>query len=98
MINALNGTQIPEVIIEYLEMFPAPDRIRMGNGREFKKGLVENLLETQGTEAHYVPPNHSNSSGLLNRTRSTLIEILRAVKETSKRLTTSTRTTKCYCF
>lgn len=54
----------------------------MDNGREYKNNLVENLFSSQGIEAYYVTPNHPDSLGLLNRTHSTLIEILRNLKET----------------
>lgn len=80
--DACNSIQVSEVIIEYLELYPSPDRIKMDNGREYKNNLVENLLSSQGIEPYYVTPNHPNSLGLLNRTHSTLIEILRNLKET----------------
>lgn len=81
-VKACNSIQVSQVIIEYLEFFPAPDRIKMDNGREYKNNLIENLLTSQGIEAYYVTPNHPNSLGLLNKTHSTLIELLRNLKET----------------
>lgn len=80
-IRACNAVQVSQVVIKYLETFPAPNVITMDNGPEYKNTLLQNLLETQGIEAHYTAPNHPNSLGLMNRAHSTLIEILRNLKE-----------------
>lgn len=79
IINAVNGLNICETIKTYLSLYPTPNSIKMDNGPEYKNNLVQNFLHVNDIEPLYATAGNSNSLGLLNRTHSTLIEILRTL-------------------
>lgn len=56
----------------------------MDNGREFDNEGLRNFLKLYDIEPYYITPGHPNSQGLLERVRSTLIELLNVIQLETK--------------
>ena len=66
-----------------LQLFAAHGRPRtliMDQGREFKNGLIEELLEDLGIRAHYTTPGHPRSHGMVERLQGSLTEHLQLLR------------------
>ncbi|XP_039293950.1 uncharacterized protein LOC120353595 [Nilaparvata lugens] len=89
-IKSLNQVDIQECLNDYFSAFPIPKIVQMDNGREFDNAGLRDFLRLYGIEPYYVTPGHPDSQGLVERTHSTLIEILNAIQLENKTNTTET--------
>jgi transposase InsO family protein len=66
-----------------LHLFTAhgcPRTLIMDQGREFKNGLIAELLEDLGVRAHYTTPGHPRSHGMVERLQGSLTEHLQLLR------------------
>lgn len=82
--NSYNSVETMKAIKKYLVYFPKPKTITCDNGREFDNNLFKDFMKYLEIEIHFTTPNHPNSLGLLNRTSSSLLEILRLINLENK--------------
>jgi transposase InsO family protein len=82
-ISNTNGIEIINKLKEYPSNFPAPKEIQADNGTEFANKGIENFLKYNNIKIHFTTPNHHNSNGLINRTNSTLIEIMNIIRDSA---------------
>lgn len=70
----------PEVIralIYYFSIYGVPRKITSDPGMEFNNALMKELISMYKIELHITTPNNPNSTGIVERFHSTLIEIYR---------------------
>lgn len=73
----------PEVVralIKYFSMYGVPKRISSDSGTEFNNELIKEMLNLYKIEQHIGTPNNPNSTAIVERFHSTIIEIYRLAK------------------
>uniref|UniRef100_A0A1B6CD86 RNA-directed DNA polymerase n=2 Tax=Clastoptera arizonana TaxID=38151 RepID=A0A1B6CD86_9HEMI len=91
ILRTLNSHEITKQLRNYLNLFPIPSVIQIDNGKEFDNSLVQNFLKIYDIESHFTTPGHSDSQGLIERTHSTLIELLNIINDETKDVTLKER-------
>jgi hypothetical protein len=85
-LKTLNQNEIKRKLLNYLALFPIPQTIQMDNGTEFNNSTIKNLLLSYKIEPYYVSANHSDSQGLIERSHSTLLELLNIVRKEERNI------------
>ena len=80
----IKSRSIPDVragLIKMISLYATPKRIVCDNEPALKSIEIRSLLQRLNIEVHYVPSNHSESNGIVERFHSTLNEIFRCIKD-----------------
>lgn len=78
--KSANSIEIIKNLNNYLSIFPIPKCIQTDNGLEFNNALYKQFTEINGIETYFTTPYHPPSQGLIERTHSTIIEILQGLE------------------
>lgn len=79
----ISNRSTPEVIralIKYFSMYGTPKKISCDPGSEFNNELMKELMLMYNIQLHISTPNNPNSTGIVERFHSTIIEIYRLAK------------------
>lgn len=79
-LKSANSIEIIKNLNNYLSVFPIPKCIQSDNGLEFNNALYKQFTEINGIETYFTTPYHPQSQGLIERTHSTIIEILQGLE------------------
>lgn len=83
----IRNRSTPEVVralIKYFSYYGTPKKITCDPGKEFNNDLLRELLDLYKIQLHISTPNNPNSTGIVERFHSTLIEIYRLAKYEKK--------------
>lgn len=83
----ISNRSAPEIVrslIKYFSFYGAPRKISCDPGTEFNNELLKEMLKYYKIELHITTPNNPNSTGIVERFHSTLIEIYRLAKYEQK--------------
>lgn len=83
----IENKSTPEVIralIKYFSMYGVPTKISCDPGSEFKNELIKEFADMYKIKLHITTPNNPNSTSIVERFHSTLIEIYRLAKYDQK--------------
>lgn len=83
----IENKSTPEVVralIKYFSMYGVPTKISSDPGSEFNNNLMKELVEMYKIDLHICTPNNPNSTGIVERFHSTIIEIYRLAKYEQK--------------
>lgn len=72
---------IRDKIIKLLHFFSAPKTLVMDNESSFISPIVLNYVEGLGIKTYFAPPQRSEVNGTIERVHSTIIEMLRCIRE-----------------
>lgn len=72
--------EVARALIKYFSMYGIPKKITSDPGTEFNNQLMRELLSMYKIETHVTTPNNPNSTGIIERFHSTIIEIYRLAK------------------
>lgn len=75
---------IKKSLEDFIARFGLPCVMVADNAPEFKTELIREFMREHQCEIHYITPNNPNSNSPIERAHSTLIEILRGIKEGQK--------------
>lgn len=84
---SLSGIEVVRSLLTFMTHHGAPTTIVMDNGSELKNSVVQEFLKLHQIHPHYITVNNSQSNGSIERLHSTLIELLRIIKEKDKNST-----------
>lgn len=87
-IKSRNILDVRKGLTKYFKFVGTPRLIVCDNEPALRSIEVRGLLHDLNVEMFFVPPNHSESNGLVERFHSTLAEILRCIKPTFENLST----------
>lgn len=79
----ISNRSTPEVIralIKYFSIYGTPKKISCDPGSEFNNELLKELMMMYNIQLHISTPNNPNSTGIVERFHSTIIEIYRLAK------------------
>ena len=79
----ISNRSTPEVVralIKYFSMYGIPRKITADPGTEFNNELMRELADMYKITLHITTPNNPNSTGIVERFHSTIIEIYRLAK------------------
>lgn len=83
----IENKSTPEVVralIKYFSMYGVPNKISSDPGSEFKNELMKEFADMYKIQLHICTPNNPNSTSVVERFHSTLIEIYRLAKYDQK--------------
>lgn len=83
----ISNRSTPETVralIKYFSMYGIPRKISCDPGSEFNNELMKELTKLYKIDLHITTPNNPNSTGIVERFHSTLIEIYRLAKYEQK--------------
>lgn len=87
-LTSLNQIEVKDHLFDYFSLYPTPKIVQMDNGREFDNAGLRDFLKLYEVEPYYVTPGHPDSQGLIERTHSTLIELLNSIQLQNRNNTT----------
>lgn len=76
--------EVVRALIKYFSMYGVPRKISSDPGSEFNNELIRELTSMYKIQLHICTPNNPNSTGIVERFHSTLIEIYRLAKYDQK--------------
>lgn len=83
----ISNRSTPEVVralIKYFSFYGIPRKISCDPGSEFNNELMKELMDMYKIELHITTPNNPNSTAIVERFHSTIIEIYRLAKYEQK--------------
>lgn len=87
-IKSRNILDLRKGLTKYFKIFGTPRKIVCDNEPSLRSIEIRGLLHDLGVEVFFIPPNHSESNGLVERFHSTINEIFRCIKPAFESLTT----------
>lgn len=79
-----SSPEIVRAMVKYFSFYGTPTKINCDPGTEFNNELMREMLALHKIELHITTPNNPNSTGIVKRFHSTLIEIYRLAKYEQK--------------
>lgn len=79
-----SSAEIVRALVKYFSFYGTPRRISCDPGNEFNNELLREMLALHKVDLHITTPNNPNSTGIVERFHSTLIEIYRLAKYEQK--------------
>lgn len=73
-------TDLRKGLLKIFQVHGAPKLLICDNEPALKSIEIRSLLQNLGTDIHYVPANHSESNGTVERFHSTIAELFRCIK------------------
>ncbi|CAK1587193.1 unnamed protein product [Parnassius mnemosyne] len=75
-----SAPEIVRALIKYFSIYGTPKKITSDPGSEFNNDLIKELMTMYNILLHITTPNNPNSTGIIERFHSTIIEIYRLAK------------------